>query len=154
MDAVSVAARVGLTAKALCAAEAAYARVKGGNGEPCMRLQAGQNPLRAIELRTMHSGKSIQCTPESPTMHFGMLNHASCRVQPCKLPSPTMQVPESNHASSGVQPCKFQSPTMQVPESNHASCRRHKGFHRIPSGLSAMRMARPPYLVCHREAHF
>ena len=75
-------------------------------------------------------------------MHSGKPNHASFRVQPCKFQGPTMQVTKSNHASCRAQPCKFRSPTMQVTKSNHASLRRHKGFHRMPSGLSAMRMAR------------
>ena len=35
-------------------------------------------------------------------MHFGELNHASCEVQPCKLPGGTMQVAERNHASLRV----------------------------------------------------
>ena len=66
--------------------------IKGENDEPCTRLPAGQNPLRAIKLRTMH---------------FGKLNLGSSGVQPCTGG-------KSNHASYGVQPCKFRSPTMQV----------------------------------------
>ena len=106
--------------------------------------------------------RSVEGETPLPPLHDGMYiithkqkNKAFKRHTPIKkahMASPTcrnalsnfhpMHSGKPNHASFRVQPCKFQGPTMQVTKSNHASLRRHKGFHRMPSGLSAMRMAR------------
>ena len=52
----------------------------------------------------MHFGKPIQCTPEGPSMHFGKLNLASCRVQPCKFANAWLDFCERNQGSSRTLP--------------------------------------------------